>query len=87
MFPNFDTTNIAKMLPLVAASGFLDGIHPCAIAILILFIAFLLTLQRTFTNIFFYGLVFISMIFFGLSGSGRWPFFWNYVFWQASFFC
>ena len=51
------------MIPVVATAGFLDGIHPCAIAILILFVAFLLTLQRTFKNIFFYGLVFILMIF------------------------
>lgn len=51
------------MIPLVAATGFLDGIHPCAIAILIFFIAFLLTLQRTFRNIFFLGLVYIFVIF------------------------
>lgn len=53
----------SAMIPLVIASGFLDGIHPCAIAILIFFIAFLLTLQRTFKNIFFLGMVFILMIF------------------------
>ena len=70
MFPNLDTTNIATMVPLVAASGFLDGIHPCAIAILILFIAILLALQRTFKNIFFYGLVFIAMIFLVYLGVG-----------------
>ncbi len=52
-----------SMIPLVAGAGLLDGIHPCAIAILILFVAFLLTLQRSFKNIFFHGLVFILMIF------------------------
>ncbi len=51
------------MIPLVAITGFLDGIHPCAIAILIFFIAFLLTLRRTFKNIFFLGLVYIFVIF------------------------
>lgn len=67
MFNEFlASINIAQpsaMIPLVAITGFLDGIHPCAIAILILFVAFLLTLQRTFKNIFFHGLVFIFMIF------------------------
>jgi len=51
------------MVPLVAAAGFLDGIHPCAIAILIFFIAFLLTMQKTFKNIFALGLVYILVIF------------------------
>jgi cytochrome c biogenesis protein CcdA len=51
------------MLPLVAITGFLDGIHPCAIAILIFFIAFLLTLHRTFKNILTLGLVYIFIIF------------------------
>lgn len=62
--------NNFSMIPVVATAGFLDGIHPCAIAILILFIAFLLTLQRTFKNIFFYGLVFILMIFLVYLGVG-----------------
>src|SRR3989338_8815665 len=51
------------MIPLVASTGFLDGIHPCAIAILIFFIAFLLTMQKTFKNIFVLGLVYIFVIF------------------------
>lgn len=51
------------MIPLVAVTGFLDGIHPCAIAILVFFIAFLLTLQRSFKNIFTLGLVYIFVIF------------------------
>lgn len=62
--------NNFSMIPLVATAGFLDGIHPCAIAILILFVAFLLSLQRTFKNIFFYGLVFILMIFLVYLGVG-----------------
>lgn len=51
------------MLPLVAITGFLDGIHPCAIAILVFFIAFLLTLQKSFKNIFALGLVYAGVIF------------------------
>lgn len=51
------------MLPLVAVTGFLDGIHPCAIAILVFFIAFLLTLQKSFKNIFVLGLVYAGVIF------------------------
>lgn len=51
------------MIPLVAVTGFLDGIHPCAIAILVFFIAFLLTLQRSFKNIFWLGIVYIIVIF------------------------
>lgn len=55
--------NNLPMVPLVAVTGFLDGIHPCAIAILIFFIAFLLTLQRSLKNIFTLGLVYIFVIF------------------------
>lgn len=51
------------MIPLVAITGFLDGIHPCAIAILVFFIAFLLTLQRSTKNILTLGLVYIFVIF------------------------
>lgn len=58
------------MLPLVVVTGFLDGIHPCAIAILIFFIAFLLTLRRSFKNIFFLGLVYILVIFLTYLGIG-----------------
>lgn len=63
MFSNFDANSITTMVPLVAITGFLDGIHPCAIAILVFFIAFLLTLKRSFKNIFFFGLVYIFVIF------------------------
>lgn len=67
MLDNFlSSINISDpsvMVPLVASTGFLDGIHPCAIAILIFFIAFLLTLHKTFKNIFALGLVYIFVIF------------------------
>jgi cytochrome c-type biogenesis protein len=47
----------------VAITGFLDGIHPCAIAILIFFIAFLLTLKRSVKSILALGLVYIFVIY------------------------
>lgn len=70
MFNNLLNTNYQTLIPLVAVTGFLDGIHPCAIAILIFFIAFLLTLQRTLKNIFFLGLVYIFVIFLTYLGIG-----------------
>jgi cytochrome c biogenesis protein CcdA len=60
---NIDTAAPLTMIPLVATTGFLDGIHPCAIAILIFFIAFLLTLKKAFKNILILGLVYIFVIF------------------------
>ena len=63
LFGNIDISNPAAMLPLVAGTGFLDGIHPCAIAILIFFIAFLISLRRSFKSIFALGLVYIFVIF------------------------
>ncbi len=53
----------STMVPLVGITGFLDGIHPCAIAILIFFIAFLFSLHKTFKNIFVLGLVYIIVIY------------------------
>ncbi|HDZ54121.1 MAG TPA: hypothetical protein ENI19_01710 [Candidatus Nealsonbacteria bacterium] len=52
-----------NLLPLVIVTGLLDGLSPCVIAILIFFIAFLISLQRTFKNIFFLGLVYIFVVF------------------------
>jgi cytochrome c biogenesis protein CcdA len=66
----FDVAEPSVMIPLVAGTGFLDGIHPCAIAILIFFIAFLLTIQRTIKNIFALGLVYIFVIFLTYLGVG-----------------
>ncbi len=63
MFAAINYVNPSTMIPLVAITGFLDGIHPCAIAILVFFIAFLLTLQRAFKNIFLLGLIYIFVIF------------------------
>jgi len=58
-----NTGSPQAMVPLVALTGFLDGIHPCAIAILIFFIAFLLTLKKSTKNILTLGMVYIIVIF------------------------
>lgn len=86
LIPNIDATNIATTILLVASTGFLDGIHPCAIAILIFFVAFLLTLQRTFKNIFFLGLVYIFVIFLTYLGVGVGLFSGITIFGQHHFF-
>jgi len=70
MLNNIEVASFKVMFPLVAVTGFLDGIHPCAIAILIFFAAFLLTLQRSLKNIFFLGLVYILVIFLTYLGVG-----------------
>lgn len=63
MIPDFAAVSFASMIPLIAITGFLDGIHPCAIAILIFFIAFLLTLRKKLNNILRLGVVYIFVIF------------------------
>ena len=65
MFDNIIAAGSTPLVlaPLVAITGFLDGIHPCAIAILIFFIALLLTLKRGVKNIMYLGLIYIVVIF------------------------
>ena len=63
MIPDFAAASFASMIPLIALTGFLDGIHPCAIAILIFFIAFLLTLRKKLKHILRLGIVYIFVIF------------------------
>jgi len=58
-----DRTEEESLLPLVVATGFLDGINPCAIAILLFFIAFLFTMRKTRASIFKMGIVYIGAIF------------------------
>src|SRR5680860_95998 len=64
------------LLPVVLVSGFLDGINPCAFAVLLFFISFLFTLKRTKKDIWKTGVVYIFSIFlaylaigFGLVGA------------------
>lgn len=51
------------LLPLVLGTGFLDGLNPCAFAVLLFFIAFLFTIRRTAASIWGMGLVYIGAIF------------------------
>ncbi len=52
-----------QMIPLIVVSGFLDGLHPCGFAVLLFFIAFLLTLKRTRGQILRMGAAYIFGVF------------------------
>lgn len=52
-----------KLFPLILISGFLDGLNPCAFAVLIFFVAFLFTLGKVTKHIVKVGLVYIMMIY------------------------
>lgn len=64
--------NLGKkaLLPTVLVTGFLDGINPCAIAVLIFFIAFLFSLKEKLRKIFGLGLLYIFVIFLTYLGIG-----------------
>jgi len=49
--------------PLVLTSGFLDGLNPCAFAVLLFFIAFLFSIRRTASAIWAMGLIYIAAIY------------------------
>ena len=51
------------LLPLVLTTGFLDGLNPCAFAVLLFFIAFLFTIRRTSASIWAMGLVYVGAIY------------------------
>lgn len=69
-FLNIDVTNAGVMLPLVAITGFLDGLNPCAFAVLLFFIAFLFTIRKTRASIWKMGLVYIAAIYLVYLGIG-----------------
>lgn len=52
-----------RLFSLVLISGFLDGLNPCAFAVLIFFVAFLFTLRRTTKDILLVGFVYIMAIY------------------------
>lgn len=58
------TSTEESLLPLVLITGFLDGINPCAIAVLLFFITFLFVIRRTRGNVARMGAVYILSIFF-----------------------
>jgi len=51
------------LLPLIVVTGLLDGINPCAFAVLLFFIAFLFTIKKTRGGVLKMGLVYISAIY------------------------
>jgi len=52
-----------SLLPVVLISGFLDGINPCAFAVLLLFIAFLFSIKRGKKDVWKMGVVYIGAIY------------------------
>ena len=52
-----------NLLPLVLTTGFLDGLNPCAFAVLLFFVAFLFTIRRATGSIWAMGLVYIAAIY------------------------
>jgi cytochrome c-type biogenesis protein len=60
----------ARLLPLVLGAGLLDGVNPCAIAVLLLSLAVLFTLQRTRRQVLLTGGVYVGMIFVAYLGIG-----------------
>ncbi|MFQ6127548.1 MAG: cytochrome c biogenesis protein CcdA [Thermoplasmata archaeon] len=54
----------ASLLPLVLVTGLLDGINPCAFAVLLFFITFLFVIRRTRGNVARMGAVYVLSIFF-----------------------
>lgn len=54
---------VATILPLIVLTGFLDGINPCAFAVLLFFIVFLYTIHKTKASIWKMGVTYIFAIF------------------------
>ena len=63
MVPVQAGTEDRSLLPLVITTGFVDGLNPCAFAVLLFFIAFLFTIQRTAGTVWLMGLVYIAAIY------------------------
>lgn len=56
-------TQDRALLPLVLTTGLVDGLNPCAFAVLLFFIAFLFTIRRTARTVWAMGLVYIVAIY------------------------
>gem|GEM_PF-233482 len=59
-----------RLLPIVLVAGLLDGINPCAIAVLLLSLSVLFTLQRSRRDVLLAGGVYVGMIFVAYVGIG-----------------
>ncbi|MEK6954393.1 MAG: cytochrome c biogenesis protein CcdA [Candidatus Micrarchaeota archaeon] len=56
-------TDVSNLLPLIITSGFLDGIHPCGLAVLFFFIALLLMMKKPRKEMLLIGLAYIFGVF------------------------
>ncbi len=68
--PSVEESEHKSLWPLILSAGLLDGINPCAIAVLLFFVAFLFTLRSSIGRIFIYGLVYIVVIYLTYLGIG-----------------
>lgn len=68
------STPMRSLLPAVIISGFLDGLNPCAFAILLFLIAFIFMLKKSRLSVLKYSLVYIGAIYltYLLIGLGLW---------------
>lgn len=58
------------LLPFVLTAGFLDSFNPCAIAVLLIFIALMFTLRKNRLAVFYLGLVYIIAVYITYLGIG-----------------
>jgi cytochrome c biogenesis protein CcdA len=61
--PTMPVEDERALLPLVLSTGFVDGLNPCAFAVLLFFIGFLFTIRRTSASIWAMGLIYIAAIY------------------------
>ena len=59
-----------KLLPVILSTGLLDGVNPCAIAVLLFFIAFLFSMNRARAELAKVGLIYIGVIYLTYLGIG-----------------
>lgn len=74
-YPEIRTNReVRSLLPAVLISGFLDGLNPCAFAILLFLIAFIFMLKKSRLSVWKYGLVYTAAIYatYLLIGMGIW---------------
>ncbi len=55
--------NVSAIIPLVITSGFLDGIHPCGLAVLFFFIALLISMKKPRAEMVLIGSAYIAGVF------------------------
>jgi len=67
---NYQLQTTKSILPLILTSGFVDGINPCAFAVLLFFVAFLFALRRTKGNILWMGAIYIVGVYLAYLGIG-----------------